>query len=100
MGYFLWDVPVQVSDSYGNLVTAAQGTLGSLLSSEVHQRAYLRPFLWGLLRIVMDLSGGRYFEWFRGWHIAQVVLLIVLYVRLVRPATRAGAAAWPSASRR
>ena len=36
MGYFLWDVPVQVSDSYGNIVTASQGTLGSLIASEFH----------------------------------------------------------------
>ena len=95
IGYFLWDVPVQVSDSYGNLVTASQGTLGSLVSSEFHQRAYLRPFLWGLIRVVLDLSRGHYFEWFRGWHIAQIGVLIVLFLRLVRPSTWSGAAAVP-----
>ena len=95
MGYFLWDVPVQVSDSYGNIVTASQGTLGSLISSEFHQRAYLRPFLWGLIRVVLDLSRGHYFEWLRGWHIAQIVVLIVLFLRLVRPSTWSGAAAVP-----
>jgi hypothetical protein len=95
MGYFLWDEPVQVSDSYGNLVTAAQGTIGELISNEFHQRAYLRPFLWGLIRIVFDVSQGNYFEWFRGWHIGQVALLIVFYIRLVRPTTWSGAAAVP-----
>jgi hypothetical protein len=95
IGYFLWDLPVQVSDSYGNIVTASQGTLGSLISSEFHQRAYLRPFLWGLLRVVLDLSRGHYFEWFRGWHIAQIAVLIVLFLRLVRPSTWSGAAAVP-----
>jgi hypothetical protein len=95
MGYFLWDVPVQVSDSYGNMVTAAHGTLGTLIASEFYQRAYLRPFLWGLIRVVLDASRGNYFEWFRGWHVAQIALLIVLFVRLVRPRTWAGAAALP-----
>jgi hypothetical protein len=95
MGYFLWDEPVQVSDSYGNLVTAAHGTLGTLVSSEFHQRAYLRPFLWGLIRIVFDASHGNYFEWFRGWHIGQIAALIALYIRLVRPNTWSGAAAVP-----
>ena len=95
IGYFLWDVPVQVSDSYGNIVTASHGTLGSLVSSEFHQRAYLRPFLWGLIRVVLDLSRGHYFEWFRGWHIAQIAVLIVLFLRLVRPSTWSGAAAVP-----
>jgi hypothetical protein len=95
MGYFLWDVPVQVSDSYGNIVTASQGTLGSLIASEFHQRAYLRPFLWGSIRVVLDLSRGHYFEWLRGWHIAQIAVLIVLFLRLVRPVTWSGAAAVP-----
>jgi hypothetical protein len=95
MGYFLWDVPVQVSDSYGNIVTASQGTLGSLIASEFHQRAYLRPFLWGLIRVVLDLSRGHYFEWLRGWHIAQIAVLIVLFLRLLRPITWSGAAAVP-----
>ena len=95
VGYFLWDLPVQVSDSYGNLVTASRGTLGSLVASEFYQRAYLRPFLWGLLRVISDLSRGHYFEWFRGWHVAQVVLLIVLWVRLLRPSTWSAAAAVP-----
>ena len=95
VSYFLWDVPVQVSDSYGNIITASQGTLRSLISSEFHQRAYLRPFLWGVIRVVLDLSRGHYFEWFRGWHIAQVCVLIALFLRLVRPTTWSGAAAVP-----
>ena len=95
MGYFLWDVPVQVSDSYGNVVTAAQGSFGTLIASEFHQHAYLRPFLWGVIRLVLDASRGSYFEWFRGWHVAQVAVLVLLFVRLVRPNTWAAAAALP-----
>jgi hypothetical protein len=95
LGYFLFDLPIQVTDSYGNLVTAAQGTLGSLVYEEFHQRAYLRPFLWGHLRVVYDLSGGNYFEWFRGWHAGQVALLVVLFLRLVRPRSLSGAAVVP-----
>src|SRR6185503_5221898 len=49
-----------------------------------HQRGYLRPFLWGLIRAVLGLSRGHYFEWFRGWHVGQVVVLVVLFVRLLR----------------
>jgi len=93
VGYFLVDLPVQVTDSYGNLVKAAQGTLGSLVYNELYQRAYLRPLLWGQLRMLYDLSGGNYFEWFRGWHVGQVALLVVLFLRLVRPRSLSGAAA-------
>src|SRR6185312_13718640 len=42
-----------------------------------------------------DASRGNYFEWFRGWHVGQIALLTLLYVRLVRPSTWSGAAAVP-----
>jgi hypothetical protein len=93
MAYFLMDLPVQVTDSYGNMVKAAQGTLRSLVYGEFYQEAYLRPLGWAQLRMVMDLSGGHYFEWFRGWHVGQVALLVVLFLRLVRPRNVSGAAA-------
>jgi hypothetical protein len=93
--YFLVGIPIQVSDSYGNMVQAAEGTLGTLVHGQFYQRAYLRPFLWANLRIVYDVAGGEYFAWFRGWHVAQVGLLVVLFVRLFRPRDAAGAVALP-----
>jgi hypothetical protein len=95
VAYWLVDLPVQVTDSYGNLVKAAHGTLTELVAGEFHQAAYLRPIGWAQLRIVYDLSQGHYFEWFRGWHVGQIVLLAVLFLRLVRPQTLAGAAVVP-----
>lgn len=94
-GYFLAGVPIQVTDSYGNIVKATHGTLGSLVYGEFYQRSYLRPFLWGTLRVVLDASRGHYYVWFRGLHVAMVALLIVLFVRLLRPRTWAEAAAIP-----
>ena len=93
MAYFLLGVPVQVSDSFGNILEVTTGTLSNLVYRQFYQRSYLRPFLWGNLRVVYDLSGGHYFEWFRGWHVAQVVVLVVLFLRLIRPRTSADAAA-------
>jgi len=94
--YFLVDLPVQVSDSYGNLVQAAsEPSVGSLVTKQFWSRSYLRPLLWGNIRVVLDLSNGHYFEWFRGWHVAQVAVLIVFFVRLVRPRTLAAAAVLP-----
>ncbi|HEY1303459.1 MAG TPA: hypothetical protein VGF24_07930 [Vicinamibacterales bacterium] len=95
LGYFLFDLPVQVSDSYGNIVQASRATVGQLVYAQFHSHAYLRPFLWALIRIVYDLSSGHYFEWFRGWHVGQVTLLIVLFLRLVRPQSVFDAAAVP-----
>jgi hypothetical protein len=45
--------------------------------------------------VLLDLSGGDYHEWFRGWHVAQVALLTVLFLRLVRPRSLAGCAVVP-----
>jgi hypothetical protein len=95
VAYFLVDLPVQVTDCYGNIVKAAQGTLASLVDGEFHQQAYLRPLGWAQLRILMDVSRGHYYEWFRGWHVVQIVLLVVLFLRLVQPRTLAGAAVVP-----
>lgn len=83
--YSLVDLPIQVSDSYGNMVKASYGTLGSLVARKFHQTGYLRPLLWAHLRVVQDWSGGHYYEWFRGWHAGQIVVLGALFVHLVRP---------------
>jgi len=93
VSYLLLDIPIQVSDSYGNLVQASGRTLGGLVYDQFHARAYLRPFLWGHIRFVYDLSGGDYYTWFRGWHVGQVAVLTLLFLFLVRPRTPAGAAA-------
>jgi hypothetical protein len=93
LGYLLLDIPIQVSDSYGNLVAASDSTLGTLVYNQFHARGFLRPFLWAHIRIVYDLSGGDLYTWFRGWHVGQVAVLVWLFVRLVRPRTAAAAAA-------
>ena len=93
LSYFLVDLPVQVTDSYGNIVKASRGTFTELVYGEFHQQAYLRPLGWAQLRVVSDLSGGRLFEWFRGYHVVQIILLAVVFVRLIQPRSLSGAAA-------
>jgi hypothetical protein len=95
LGYGLLGMPVQVSDSLNNIIEASQGSLSRLLESNFWARGYLRPFLWGLIRVVFDLSGGHYFEWFRGWHVAQVAVLLGLFVALLRVRRAADAAVVP-----
>jgi hypothetical protein len=95
VGYGLLGMPVQVSDSLNNIIEASEGSLSRLLVSNFWARGYLRPFLWGLIRIVFDLSNGHYFEWFRGWHVAQVTLLAGLFVALLRVRRATDAAVVP-----
>ena len=95
MGYFLLGIPVQLTDSYGNIVKVSHGSFGSLVYGEFYQRSYLRPLLFAQLRFVYDLSGGHYSEWFRAWHVGQVLVLVVLFLRILNPRTAAGAAVVP-----
>ena len=79
-------VPVRVDElgrvtKVGMLLRqAADGTLSSLVYRQFFVRGFLRPFLWGHLRLVYDLSGGHYHEWFRGWHVGQLALLAMTVV--------------------
>ena len=94
MGHFLLGLPIQLTDSFGNMLKLS-GSWSDLLYGEFTQNAYLRPLLWANLKLVYDLSGGDYFSWFRGVHVVQVLILVVLYVALVRPRTLLDAAVVP-----
>lgn len=94
MGHFLLGIPIQLTDSFGNMLKLAT-PWRELLVNEFTQRAYLRPFLWAELKLVYDASGGQFFPWFRGVQVAQMFALVLLYVALVRPRTWRDAAILP-----
>ena len=94
LGWFLLRMPIQLTDSLGNMLKL-DTPWGELLRSEFEQRSYLRPFLFAELKLVYDLSGGNYFSWFRGTHVAQVLALVLLYIHIVRPQTWRDAAFVP-----
>src|SRR5688572_18418225 len=86
LGHFLLGLPVQYSDSFGQMLKLS-GSWSDLLYGEFTQEAYMRPLMWGELKLVYELSGGNYFAWYRGAHVVETVVLVLLYVRLVRPRT-------------
>jgi hypothetical protein len=87
LAHFLYDIPIQLTDSYGNMLKL-DTTWTELLRNELTARGYLRPLLFAELKAVYDLSGGNYFPWFRGVHVAQVLALVLFFLALVRPRTR------------
>jgi hypothetical protein len=95
LSYFLLGLVIQVSDSFGNLLAVQTPTLGELVRDRLSQQAYLRPLLWAQIKLVYAWSGGDYYAWFRGIHVAQVGVLIVLCVRMMRPAAAVDAALVP-----
>lgn len=94
LGHFLLGLPVQLTDSFGNMLKLS-ASWSELMYGEFTQHAYLRPLLWAHLKLAYDLSGGDYFMWFRGVHAVQVLILVLLYVALVRPRTLLDAALLP-----
>lgn len=94
LGHFLFGVPVQLSDSFGNMLQL-QTSWRDLLVGQFSQRAYLRPFLWAELKLVFDVAQGSYTAWFRSVHAAQVVALVVMFLMLIRPRTWRDAAVVP-----
>jgi hypothetical protein len=84
LGHFLLGMPIQVSDSFGNMLQLSI-PWSDLLHQKFTQPGFLRPLLWGELKLVYDLSAGNYTAWFRWIHVAQVLALSGLFVALVRP---------------
>lgn len=86
LAHFLLGLPIQVSDSFGNMQRLSS-SWAELMRDQFSQRAFLRPFLWAELKVVYDLSGGNYTPWFRGTHAVQVLALAMMFVALLRPRT-------------
>ena len=96
LGYFLLRIPIQVNDSFVNIAVLDR-PFWDLMLDIIAQPGYLRPGIWAALKGVYDLSGGDYFYWYRWTQVLQVVAVIWLFIRLVRPTTAAGAAVLPLA---
>jgi hypothetical protein len=91
LAYFLFRMPIQVTDSFHNILVLDPPFL------DLMREGYFRPGLWFGLKAVYDLSGGEYFWWYRGTQAVQVLLVVLLFVRLIDVRTRAAAAAAPLA---
>src|SRR5687767_3032302 len=67
LAHFLLGLPIQVSDSFGNMQQLS-ASWGELIEVQFTRRAFLRPFLWAELKLVYELSDGNYTPWFRWTH--------------------------------
>ena len=94
LGHFLLGLPIQLSDSFGQMLKLSV-PWKELIYGEFTQQGFMRPLMWGELKLVYDLSGGNYFAWFRSAHVVEVATLVILYVSLVRPQTLLDAAVIP-----
>ena len=85
--FFLSGVPIQVSDSLGNLISVQTSSWPKLLVDQFWSQAYFRPLLLAQTKAVLDLAGTQYFLAFRGLQVLQVALAVWLFVRLLHVRT-------------
>jgi hypothetical protein len=85
--FFLAGIPVQVSDSLGNLMAVAAVSWRDLLRDQFSSTAFFRPLLLAQTKALLDASSGHYFVVFRAFQVAQVFACIWLFVRMLRVRT-------------
>ena len=85
--FFLAGIPVQVSDSLGNLVTVQSSSWPDLMRGQFWTSAFFRPLLLAQTKLLLDLSGSYYFFGFRAFQVLEVFVAIWLFVRLLRVRT-------------
>ena len=76
-------IPVQVSDSLGNLLQVQRQTLGEVFAGQFSNGAYVRPLLWAQIKLASDGARGHETVLFKGIHVAQLLLLALLALRLM-----------------
>ena len=95
MGTLLLEIPVQLSDSFTEFTAAHGRSLWQVVSAELYNGTYFRPFRRALIKIVYDASGGNYYLAFRGFQALELLVLLVLAVRMLRVRSAAGLMALP-----
>jgi hypothetical protein len=85
ISYDLWHIPVQISDSLGEILDAQRSpsTLASFVNT-FSGVAYFRPMRIAQIKAVFDLAHGHYHLAYRGFHIALLTSLLVLFTRALR----------------
>lgn len=89
VAYGVCRIPVQVSDSVGNLLQIQHQSLPDLFISQFSNGAYIRPLLWVQFKLGYILAAGHEQLLFKSIHVAQILLLGWLFVRPMQVRTGA-----------
>ena len=88
-------IPVQLSDSLGNLMQVQGLGYRELFEANVLNKQYVRPMTWMQIKAAFDLAQGHYWLTFKTIHILQLLATAVLFVRLLRVRSFSDAAIVP-----
>ena len=80
--YDLMRVPVQVSDSLGEILDAQQSpSVIASFAGSFGSAAYLRPLRIAQIKALFDLAHGHYWLVYRGFHALLLIAAVLLFVR-------------------
>src|SRR5262249_45933603 len=83
--YFLIRMPYQISDDLEHLLIFQFQTLGDVIRTRFTGVESMRPAMWVTQKALFDLApAGHYFATYKAFHAAELLLLVVLFVRLLR----------------
>ena len=95
VGYDLWRMPIQVSDSLAEILDAQQSpSIASSFRANLVTPGYLRPLRIVQTKALFDLAQGRHYHLaYRGFHVILIVLLFLVFTRVLRVKSGTDAAA-------
>ena len=94
VGYFVFRIPVQVTDCLANLIQVQGQSWVQSVTAGVGA-GYMRPLLWAQIKVMYELASGEYTVLFRSIHVAQVLACALLFVAALRVRDVAGALVVP-----
>ena len=96
IAYFLVRMPYQISDDLEHVLIAQASSAWDLLVTRYTTSESMRPLMWLTQNAAFELApGGHYFATFKAIHVAELLVVVVLFVRLLRIRGAADAAALP-----
>jgi hypothetical protein len=82
IAFDLWRMPVQVSDSLGELLDAqASPSIATSFGNAIGTTSYLRPLRIAQIKALFDLAHAHYRLVYRGFHALLILALVWLFVR-------------------
>jgi hypothetical protein len=94
LGWFITRIPIQLTDGASNMISVADEGAWEVFIGKMDNQGFFRPLMWPPYILIMKLSGGAYFAWFKAVHIAQVLVLLALLLRWLRVETATDAVAF------
>jgi hypothetical protein len=85
LAYFLVRMPYQISDDLEHILIAQASSARDLLVTRYTTSESMRPLMWLTQNAVFELApGGHYFATFKVVHVAELLVVVLLFVRLLR----------------